>query len=362
MKLQLVPPIGAEQITMRLVCTRLGIALVAFLSIVATGVSAPQVGAVPGTVTEYPNGITPIGIVNGPDNKLYVAEHVIDQITKVAYDGSNPVPPFPSATDGSGPFHIITGFNGELWYTELLSGSIGRMTTGGAVLPSIPTPTPNSAPLDLRIGPDGAIWFTENAGNKIGRISRRACGVVGDYCVGTELTIPTADSAPGDINIGPDGNMWFTETNTGKIGRVNLNVPGYSITEFALPDPNSRPEGIVTGPDGNLWFTLHDTNQIGKMSPTGTLLALYSGMTGAGPTNIIVGPDGALWFPEEFNPGPDPENLPPGDKIGRITTAGVISEYTTPTPGSRPVIVTSGSDGNIWFTEVFNFAVGRIEL
>ncbi len=347
---------------MRSTRTRLCVAVLASLAVFTSGLGAPQAGAAPGDVTEYPNGITPIGIVNGPDNQLYVAEHVVDQINKVAYDGSNPVPPFPSVTDGGGPFHIINGFNGELWYTELFSGSIGRMTTTGVVLPSIFTPTPNSAPLDLRKGPDGAIWFTENTGNKIGRISRRACGVTGDYCVTQEIPIPTADSFPGDINVGPDGNMWFTETETGKIGRVNLNVPGYSITEFALPDPNSRPEGIVTGPDGNLWFTLHDTNQIGKMSPSGVLLAVYSGMTGAGPTNIIVGPDGALWFPQEFSPGPDPENLLPGDKIGRITTSGVITEYTTPTPESRPVIVTVGADGNIWFTEVFASAVGRIEL
>ena len=40
------------------------------------------------------------------------------------------------------------------------------------------------------------------------------------------------------------------------------------------------------------------------------------------PYDITAGPDGALWFTE------------PGVKIGRITTAGVITEY--PVPGVRP--------------------------
>jgi streptogramin lyase len=42
---------------------------------------------------------------------------------------------------------------------------------------------------------------------------------------------------------------------------------------------------------------------------------------GSSPTSITVGPDGALWFTEQT-----------GNKIGRITTAGVITEYPIPTP------------------------------
>jgi streptogramin lyase len=37
------------------------------------------------------------------------------------------------------------------------------------------------------------------------------------------------------------------------------------------------------------------------------------------PQGITMGPDGALWFTEAL-----------GNKIGRITTAGVITEYTIP--------------------------------
>ena len=38
------------------------------------------------------------------------------------------------------------------------------------------------------------------------------------------------------------------------------------------------------------------------------------------PNGIAAGPDDALWFVEEF-----------GNKIGRITTAGVFTEYDIPT-------------------------------
>ncbi len=346
---------------------RKGLAVMAMALITGlAGASAAPVEAAVGTITEFADGTTPIGITNGPDNQLYIAEHTVNMIGKMAYDGSFPTPPFPVPTRGDGPFHITTGFDNNLWYTELLSGTVGRVTATGQVLRDI-TLTPSSGALDIRRGADGrSMWVTENFANQIAQIfpsGGRACGIDGGvnpgFCV-VEYSVPTQDSGPGDITVGPDGNMWFAETNAGKIGRVN--VGSGTISEFALPNRNSRPEGIVTGPDGNLWFTMHDSNKIGKMSRNGTLLAQYAGLTGAGPTNIIVGPDNALWFPEEFNPGPDPANLPPGNKIGRITTTGGLTEYTTPTANSRPVIITTGHDGNLWFTEVFADQVGRLSL
>jgi streptogramin lyase len=48
------------------------------------------------------------------------------------------------------------------------------------------------------------------------------------------------------------------------------------------------------------------------------------------PQGIPLGPDGALWFTEAL-----------GNKIGRITTAGVITEYTIPVASSSPQGITT---------------------
>ncbi len=55
---------------------------------------------------------------------------------------------------------------------------------------------------------------------------------------------------------------------------------------------------------------------------------------------ITAGPDGNLWFTERN-----------GNKIGRITTGGVITEFTHSHRNSRPYDITTGPDGNLWFTE-----------
>ena len=65
-------------------------------------------------------------------------------------------------------------------------------------------------------------------------------------------------------------------------------------------------------------------------------------------TGIAKGSDGALWFTEKL-----------GNKIGRITTSGVVTEFLLPVDLSSPQQITPGSDGNLWFAE-FGNRIGRI--
>jgi hypothetical protein len=49
-----------------------------------------------------------------------------------------------------------------------------------------------------------------------------------------------------------------------------------------------------------------------------------------------------------------------GNKIGRITPAGTITEFRVPTAASGPLLITPGSDGNLWFTEFIGNRIGRL--
>jgi streptogramin lyase len=179
------------------------------------------------------------------------------------------------------------------------------------------------------------------------------------------FALPTAGSAPSGIVDGPDGNLWFTEANADKIGRI---TPGGVVTEFAIPTPGSSPLSIVVGSDGNLWFTEVNGFQIGRITTTGVVTEFRLPTTGFKPISITAGPDGALWFTEmnANNPTTDlPSSQPPvfepttshpilGGKIGRISTTGAVTEFTIPTgadPNGTPNGITTGPDGNLWFTE-----------
>ena len=103
-------------------------------------------------------------------------------------------------------------------------------------------PTASAGLTDIVTGPDGNLWFTEQWANKVGRIT--PAGAV------TEFALPDG-TGPHDIVAGPDGNVWFTESSANRIGRM---TPGGALTEFDLPNPGS-PTRLAAGADGRLWYT-----------------------------------------------------------------------------------------------------------
>ena len=81
-----------------------------------------------------------------------------------------------------------------------------------------------------------------------------------------------------------------------------------AITEFDIPSPKTFPSGICGGPDGNVWFS-EGGNKIGRITPSGTITEFTAGSTGGdSPLSLTSGPDGNIWF-VEFS----------ADKIGRLT-------------------------------------------
>jgi virginiamycin B lyase len=112
------------------------------------------------------------------------------------------------------------------------------------------------------------------------------------------------------------------------------------IIEYALPTANAGPQGIVAGPDGNLWFTEFNANKVGRISTDGVITEFPIPTLNSGPRGITAGPDGNVWFTEYI-----------GNKIGKITPSGVVTEYPIPTANSSPYGIVTGPDGNLWFTE-----------
>lgn len=129
---------------------------------------------------------------------------------------------------------------------------------------------------------------------------------------------------------------------------------GQVIKEFPIPTPWSFSLGIAAGPDGSLWFTEYGLygsgNKIGRITTAGTITE-FSLPAGGHPNAIAAGADGNLWFTEDT-----------GNRIGRITTAGVITEFTIPTAICYPWAIAAGPDGSLWFTEADNSTnkIGRI--
>src|SRR5215218_8043081 len=111
-----------------------------------------------------------------------------------------------------------------------------------------------------------------------------------------------------------------------------------AIEEFPVPTVQGFPFAIAAGPDGALWFTESGGEKIGRVTTSGGVseFPITSPPDPFGnivPVGIAAGPEGALWF-TEFHTG----------AIGRSTTAGSMTTFDNPQDGGPQGIV-AGPDG-----------------
>jgi hypothetical protein len=98
-----------------------------------------------------------------------------------------------------------------------------------------------------------------------------------------------------------------------------------------------------------VWFCEQYADKIGRVTTGGVFSEFPIPTKGSNSEGIAVGPDGALWFAESVSNG----------RLGRITTAGIVTEFELPVVGGLPFGVTSGPDGALWFTDYAN-NIGRV--
>jgi streptogramin lyase/plastocyanin len=292
--------------------------------------------------------------------------------------------PLPSTSPAAGIDQIVSGPDHNLWFTENTQDKIGRMTTTGTLAQFTVEPASASNSLTGAIvsGPDGDLWFAgvKSKVHYIGRIT--TSGVVKPF------DLPSGDCVGAWIADGPDGNIWFTDPCNNKIGKMST---AGVVSEFPMPSsPGGTAEGITTGPDGNLWFTTTtmalSTADFGKVTTAGKI-SLFTPTSKMDLRAIIKGPDGNLYAADQggngivrittaggatpfstasvFSSGPDDLTIGPDNQIWMSGFAGQLAEFFVSSHILSPSAnmpksggatphgfngVTTGSDGNVWFT------------
>ena len=100
---------------------------------------------------------------------------------------------------------------------------------------------------------------------------------------------------------------------------------------------------------GALWLS-HGNDAITRLTTAGVQTDYPTPTPNSSPLGVVAGPDGGIWF-TEYRAG----------KIAHIDpTTHTVSEYPTPTSDSHPRDIVVGPDGALWFTESTAARVGRI--
>jgi streptogramin lyase len=323
----------------------LGRALI--LTIVIAAASTASAGAAAGTITEYPIPVetTPWGITTGPDGKIWFVD---------------------SGNHAGGTF-------------------VGRMATSGAISSSDVVALP-STKLGQAIapGPDGNMWVVQAEqidkvpvgvsltseivpfalAHGVGGYGSIVTGPDGRLWFGWDkqlgaITTPgliseyesNASQTVSGVTVGADGKLWYGEGN--KIARMDTAGNTSTGEEFPLPAGDNQINGLVLGPDGNIWFSLGLPAAVGRITPAGAITIFPTPTLSSLPFGLAVGPDKQIWFTESN-----------GNAIGTIPTTATsgadIVEYPLAFANTNPLYITAGPDGRMWFNEFNRGALGAI--
>ena len=199
--------------------------------------------------------------------------------------------------------------------------------------------------LIVRANRDHSVPNLNQPASKCPQSSNASRGRVGGI---TNYTVPPNLKYVGSIAADRDCSLWFvTEAYI-----VRVTSSG-AFTEYAIPDAFAVVQGLAVGLDGNVWFTqslgnhaaasggrLAAGGRVSKLTSSGVLTEYSSPGANSSPSAITAGPDGNLWFTD-----------PGTNQVVRVTTSGEFKSYTIPTPDSDPGAITAGPTGNVWFLE-----------
>lgn len=188
-------------------------------------------------------------------------------------------------------------------------------------------------------GATGSLVFTARGGNSVQRYTPASNA----FAVLTTTNVQT----PQGIAVASDGTTWFTNggQTANSIGKIDTSG---TATSYPIPTANANPWGITQGSDGNMWFTEYNASKVGRITPAGVITEYASPVQT--PLQVVPGSDARLWT-GDFQ----------GNTIAATSTAGAFQIYSL---GSNVELngMAAGPDGNVWFLDqqYANPAVGVI--
>jgi virginiamycin B lyase len=302
---------------------------------------APSAGAVPaaGELTEFPVGAPassqPGNLVAGPDGALWFTELGRPFLGRITTDGTVSEFPITGAAYG-----LTSGPDGALWVSE--GSRIERVTTAGAITTF---DLAGASAGSITHAHDGNLWFVSSSNNLV-RMTPAG--------VRTSFTVdPAVSPGLGNVVEGPDGNLWVAEMTLDRVARVTTSGV---VTRFGPVESGSTPSpfgisSLTAGADGAVWgVEAYGTTAVVRISTEGAITSFPCPQV----KTVTTGPDGAIWY-LAGNASSSADDW----RLGRLAPDGTTSEHPFTTT-SRLVGLATGSDGNLWFSELDTSTVARM--
>jgi streptogramin lyase len=217
---------------------------------------------------------------------------------------NGPVSALPALPSGAVPGTWARDADNNLWFTEVFStydtsvhpDKIGWVNAATATAREFGGLSPGARARSITVGPDGNAWFVEYGTNSIGRITPN--GVVSEFRL--PATVQLVQERGEEMTFGPGNDLYFLVSHG--LGRMTLSGIFLGIVNGGLSD--FEPNAVVYAKDGNLWTTECSANTATRISPTGVVTRAPAGSfpPGSCPMGITTGFDGIPWL-YEWNTG-----------------------------------------------------------
>jgi virginiamycin B lyase len=210
-------------------------------------------------------------------------------------------------------------------------------------------PIRDSVPAILDIDTEGNVWFVMGGGGFAG-ITVPPLNYVGKIDLSGKLALyelPTKEALPNGIKVGKNGLVYVTEYLGNQIAVINPKTK--TVIEYPLLTQDARPTALDLDSRGNLWFNENLGYKIGRLSSVGVIKEFSIPTPNSRPTGMVIDKNDVVWF-AELN----------GNKIGAYRPNGIFTEYAIPTQQSKPTAMAKDEEGAIWFSERIGNKIGRL--
>jgi len=195
----------------------------------------------------------------------------------------------------SSPIEMLVGPDNYLYVSDEDNNEIRKysLETGAFIVAFDCSSSPNG----MTIGPDGNLYVNNRFSDDVKYFDPITGNLLGVFVVSGSGGL---DNNNGGIEFGPDGNLYVASKFTHQILRYNGNT-GAFINAFVAAGSGglTSPEDLIFGADGNLYVTSKDSDQVLKYNgTTGAFISAFvtAGSGGLnGPEDLIFGPDGHLY-------------------------------------------------------------------
>lgn len=272
-----------------------------------------------GAFVEIPLDSTVSNLFFTPDGALWIAENSAGYLARIPAGSfaAGSVTTIQLPNNGH-PRALALGGDGDLWFTDTTTRSVGKIAPGGPyttdaiteyALPNGPTGTGHywPQPGGIAKGDDGSLYVADYYNGVIDQVSTSG-QTTAQYVTPEEVALNPqgGDAFPRFIAAGPNGRLYVTYAGEGFSypynGKLDAMTTGGSFANVPLAGYAYQPDSVASADGVVAWSDL--ANQSLGMTVPGTYGArefpttdyFTFQTTGDTPQGVAVAPDGSAWY------------------------------------------------------------------